>query len=61
MLKSSSRNCADRTSQRSLMKTIAGSRRAKSFLNILFPILVGVAIGTLATFILKVVGGKLDF
>jgi hypothetical protein len=43
------------------MKTIAGSRRAKRFLNILFPILVGVAIGTLATFILKVVGGKLDF
>jgi hypothetical protein len=43
------------------MKTVTGSRRTKRFANILFSILAGMAIGTLATFILKFMGGGIKF
>jgi hypothetical protein len=43
------------------MKTVRGTGRARGFLKILFFVLVGMAIGSLATAILKLMGGTLDF
>jgi xanthine/uracil permease len=61
MLKSSYRMRANGMSQRSLKKIIPVSRIQKGFMNILIPILIGVAIGTLTTFILKLMGGEFNF
>jgi hypothetical protein len=47
--------------QRSLKKRVPGSRIQKRFMNILIPILIGVVIGTLTTFILKLMGGEFNF
>ena len=48
-------------SQRSLKKIVPVSRIQKGFMNFLIPILIGMAIGTFATFILKLMGEKFRF